>query len=135
LNENKNMQVKDNVTGALARMFVVANAEQRNQLAPQFLQRLPLTEDHAEWKIVLTAIELLVQQGNEQVIAAVPELTGHCLNSVNNLNVEIHTDKRTLLKIGAFVQQIHQSNQTLFNELKQKTPEKVWAKLQKAQSA
>ena len=64
-----------------------------------------------------------------------PELTGHCLNSVNNLNVEIHTDKRTLLKIGAFVQQIHQSNQTLFNELKQKTPEKVWAKLQKAQSA
>ena len=67
LNENKNMQVKDNVTGALARMFVVANAEQRNQLAPQFLQRLPLTEDHAEWKIVLTAIELLVQQGNEQV--------------------------------------------------------------------
>lgn len=67
LNENKNMQVKDNVTGALARMFIVANAEQRNQLAPQFLQRLPLTEDHAEWKIVLTAIELLVQQGNEQV--------------------------------------------------------------------
>ena len=61
------MQVKDNVTGALARMFVVAGPEQRTALAPQFLSRLPLTEDHAEWKIVLTAIELLVQQGNEQV--------------------------------------------------------------------
>ena len=67
INENKNMQVKDNVTGALARMFVVAGPEQRTALAPQFLTRLPLTEDHAEWKIVLTAIELLVQQGNEQV--------------------------------------------------------------------
>jgi len=135
LNENKNMQVKDNVTGAVARMFLVADASQREELAKQFLTRLPLTEDHAEWRVVLNAIELLVNQGNQEVMAALPELSAHCLNSVNNLNLDIHCDKRTVLKIGEFIQKIHDSNQALFGELKQKTPEKVWTKLNKAATA
>jgi len=68
-------------------------------------------------------------------MAALPELSAHCLNSVNNLNLDIHCDKRTVLKIGEFIQKIHDSNQTLFGELKQKTPEKVWTKLNKAATA
>ena len=180
-------------------MFLVADASQREELAKQFLTRLPLTEDHAEWRVVLNAIELLIQQGNQevrdrnkieisehfpprnilqsprnrmvtifairflrlwrtflasskkfsdiskffelkliehfQVMAALPELSAHCLNSVNNLNLDIHCDKRTVLKIGEFIQKIHDSNQTLFGELKQKTPEKVWTKLNKAATA
>jgi hypothetical protein len=135
LQEDKNMQVKDNVTGAIARMFIVAEEEKRNALAPQFLCRLPLTEDHAEWRVVLNAIEILINHGNTQVLAALPELTAHCLNSVNNLNLEVHCDKRTILKIGEFVQRIHDSNSALFVELKQKTPEKVWTKLTKAAMA
>ena len=81
------MQVKDNVTGALARMFVVAGPEQRTALAPQFLSRLPLTEDHAEWKIVLTAIELLVQQGNEQVWTIL-----RCFFERNEQSIRKHTN-------------------------------------------
>ena len=45
-----------------------------------------------------------------QVMAALPELSAHCLNSVNNLNLDIHCDKRTVLKIGEFIQKIHDSN-------------------------
>jgi hypothetical protein len=116
-------------------MFIVAEEEKRNALAPQFLCRLPLTEDHAEWRVVLNAIEILINHGNTQVLAALPELTAHCLNSVNNLNLEVHCDKRTILKIGEFVQRIHDSNSALFVELKQKTPEKVWTKLTKAAMA
>ena len=48
-------------------MFLVADASQREELAKQFLTRLPLTEDHAEWRVVLNAIELLIQQGNQEV--------------------------------------------------------------------
>ena len=48
-------------------MFLVADASQREELAKQFLSRLPLTEDHAEWRVVLNAIELLIQQGNQEV--------------------------------------------------------------------
>ena len=48
-------------------MFIVAEEEKRNALAPQFLCRLPLTEDHAEWRVVLNAIEILINHGNTQV--------------------------------------------------------------------
>ena len=41
LNENKNMQVKDNVTGAISRMFLVAEPAQRNELAQQEFQNTP----------------------------------------------------------------------------------------------
>lgn len=132
LNESKNKQVRDNVTGALARMMLVAPTETRTQFADQFLDRLPLTEDHAEWRITLQLIEVLIREGSQKAAASLPELTAHCLNSVNNLNLEIHTDKRTLQKIGQFVQAIHDQNKPLFAELKQKTPEKVWTKLNKA---
>ena len=120
------------MTGALARMILVAGAEARSNFSAQFLKRLPLTEDHAEWRITLTLVETYIQEGNQAFISALPELAGHCLNSVNHLNVEIPTDKRTLIKIGQFAQKIHSNNAQLFAELKEKTPEKVWTKLQKA---
>ena len=123
------------MTGALARMMLVAPTETRSQFADQFLSRLPLTEDHAEWRITLQLIEVLIREGNQSVAAAVPELTAHCLNSVNNLNLEIFTDKRTLQKIGQFVQVIHDQNKPLFTQLKDKTSDKVWTKLSKASSA
>ena len=64
-------------------MFLVADASQREELAKQFLSRLPLTEDHAEWRVVLNAIELLIQQGNQEV------------NDKNSLHSEI----RDLVKV------------------------------------
>ena len=65
-------QVRDNVTGALARMMLVASPQQRAAFAGQFLKRLPLTEDHAEWRITLELIEMLVREGNDEVAAAIP---------------------------------------------------------------
>jgi len=108
-------------------MLLVAPAGTRSTFSDQFLARLPLTEDHAEWRITLELIEVLVRDGNEKVIQILPTLTGHALNSVNNLNIELQTDKRTLKKIGQFVQ-----NSGLFDELKAKTSDKVWNKLNKA---
>ena len=64
-------------------MFLVADASQREELAKQFLSRLPLTEDHAEWRVVLNAIELLIQQGNQEV---------------NNRNSR-HSEIRDLVKV------------------------------------
>ena len=64
-------------------MFLVADASQREELAKQFLSRLPLTEDHAEWRVVLNAIELLIQQGNQEV---------------NNRNSR-HSEIRNLVKV------------------------------------
>ena len=48
-------------------MFIVAEEAKRNALAAQFLCRLPLTEDHAEWRVVLNAIEILINHGNTEV--------------------------------------------------------------------
>lgn len=112
--------------------MIVAAAGTRTSFADQFLDRLPLTEDHAEWRITLELIEMLMREGNQKCAAALPELTAHCLNSVNSLNIEIQTDKKTLRKIGQFVQVIHDNNPQLFGELKEKTPDKVWTKLNKA---
>ena len=67
-------------------MFLVADASQREELAKQFLSRLPLTEDHAEWRVVLNAIELLIQQGNQEV---------YYLNNRNSRHSEI----RDLVKV------------------------------------
>lgn len=132
LDESKNLQIRDNVTGALARMLLVAPKETRGSFADQFLERLPLKEDHAEWRITLNLIEILLQEGNQKVASSLPELTAHCLNSVNNLNIDIQTDKKTLRKIAEFVKAIHDQNAQLFAELKEKTPSKVWNKLNKA---
>ena len=53
-------------------MMLVASPQQRAAFAGQFLKRLPLTEDHAEWRITLELIEMLVREGNDEVAAAIP---------------------------------------------------------------
>ena len=67
VDEKTNERVKDNVTGAIARMFNVAGAAEIEKLVPGFLKRLPLTKDYAEWKTVLGAVELLATKGNKEV--------------------------------------------------------------------
>ncbi|CAG5098758.1 Oidioi.mRNA.OKI2018_I69.XSR.g15949.t1.cds [Oikopleura dioica] len=131
LNESKNMQVRDNVTGAIARMLYAGHAETRAAYSSQFLARLPLTEDHTEWRMTLEVIEKLLTEGNQEVLGRLQELAGHCLNSVNNLNPEITSDKKTILKIGQFMSQLSGADPNMFAELKKSSPEKVWNKIVK----
>ena len=88
------------MTGAIARMLYAGHAETRAAYSSQFLARLPLTEDHTEWRMTLEVIEKLLSEGNQEVLGRLQELAGHCLNSVNNLNPDITADKKTILKIG-----------------------------------
>lgn len=132
VNESKNMQVRDNVTGAIARMLSAGPAETRGAYSSEFLSRLPLKEDHTEWRVTLNVLEKLAEEGNEEVINKIPEMAGHCLNSVNNLNVEINSDKKTLIKIAQFIGHLSNVNPEVFAELKKSQPEKVWNKLVKA---
>merc|ERR1712037_1093470 len=113
-----------NVTGAIARMLFAGHAETRAAYSSQFLARLPLTEDHTEWRMTLEVIEKLLSEGNQEVL-------GHCLNSVNNLNPDITADKKTILKIGQFMSQLSNADPNMFAELKKSSPEKVWNKIVK----
>jgi len=131
LNESKNLQVRDNVTGAIARMLYAGHAETRAAYSSQFLARLPLTEDHTEWRMTLEVIEKLLTEGNQEVLGRLQELAGHCLNSVNNLNPDITADKKTILKIGQFMSQLSNADPNMFAELKKSSPEKVWNKIVK----
>ena len=45
--ESANPEVKDDVTGAIARMLLVARGEKQEVLASELIERLPLTDDHA----------------------------------------------------------------------------------------
>ena len=45
--ESANPEVKDDVTGAIARMLLVARGEKQEVLAKDLIERLPLTDDHA----------------------------------------------------------------------------------------
>ena len=81
-------------------MLFAGHAETRAAYSSQFLARLPLTEDHTEWRMTLEVIEKLLSEGNQEVLGRLQELAGHCLNSVNNLNPDITADKKTILKIG-----------------------------------
>ena len=84
-------------------MFLVADASQREELAKQFLTRLPLTEDHAEWRVVLNAIELLIQQGNQEVRDRKKiEISDNFRSQDHSSESQESNDKNVFLKIGSF---------------------------------
>ena len=127
--ESDNPEVKDDVTGAIARMLLVAKGEKQEVLATELIERLPLTDDHAGWLGVLTAVELLVKQGNQLVAKSVPKIAEWSLESVSNLTLENHGDQRTLKKITNFVQHIKTADENLFDKLMQQMSTKSKSKL------
>ena len=76
--------------------------------------------------------ELSLISSSIQVISKLPELSLECLQSVQNLNTNIRSEKRALIKIGDFLKKIHQSDASLFEKLKENAPRSAWAKLEKS---
>ena len=63
------------------------------------------------------------------VASSVPKIAEWSLESVSDLTLENHGDKRALEKITNFVQQIKTADESLFDKLMEKIPTKSKAKL------
>ena len=56
-----------------------------------------------------------------------------CLDAVNELNLDVQVEKRTVHKIAEVMEKLNASDQKLLTQLKEKSAPSVWTKLQKAQ--